>query len=172
MNMSEKSKPISEPETTPDAVASEPKVSDDVVDAPAPEVVPVSQAEPEPVKVSKPSKFATPVAVSAEDIANALPAPAGPAVVSNNIVDDVVLSAIIFKNIYSRKSLSVHHMQRRLAELGYSVAALDKDGFYGDRTKEALAAFQANKQLPGDGNVDPATLTALFDGDPNVRVIL
>lgn len=170
--MSEELKPISEPETTPEVIASEPDVSDDVVDAPTPEVVPVSQAEPEPLKVSKPKKYAEPVAVSAADIANALPAPAGPAVVGNNVVDDVVLSAIVFKNIYARKSLSVHHMQRRLAELGYDVASLDKDGFYGDRTKEALASFQADKQLPGDGNVDPATLTALFEGDPNVRVVL
>lgn len=170
--MSEETKPISEPETTPEAIASEPDVSDDVVDAPAPEVVPVSQAEPAPVKTPKPKKYAEPVAVSAADIANALPAPAGPAVVSNNVVDDVVLSSIVFKNIYARKSLSVHHMQRRLAELGYDIALHDKDGFYGDRTREALATFQVDKQILGDGNVDAATLTALFEGDPNVRLVL
>jgi peptidoglycan hydrolase-like protein with peptidoglycan-binding domain len=93
-------------------------------------------------------------------------------VVSNNVVDDVLLSAIVFKNIYARKSLSVHHMQRRLAELGYDVVSLDKDGFYGDRTKEALSSFQADNHLPGDGHVDVATLTKLFDGDPNVRLVL
>jgi peptidoglycan hydrolase-like protein with peptidoglycan-binding domain len=97
------------------------------------------------------------------------PSPSGQAV-SGQDVDDVSLSRIVFKNQFARKSLSVHHMQRRLAELGYADAYTDKDGWYGDLTMRAVAAFQADEGLAGDGLVDRTTLDALFYDDPNVRV--
>lgn len=98
------------------------------------------------------------------------PSPGGQAV-SGQDVDDVSLSRIVFKNQFARKSLSVHHMQRRLAELGYADAYTDKDGWYGDLTMKAVAAFQADEGLAGGGLVDRVTLDALFYDDPNVRVI-
>lgn len=132
---------------------------------------------PAPAPVSAPKtpqklKYAEPKAVTLDDLTASQPVPAGPAVVGNGEVDDVLLEKIIYKNLYARKSLSVHHMQRRLVELGYDEALNDKDGFYGDHTKRALMRFQAANKLSGDGMVDGKTLTVLFTGDPNVNVIL
>jgi hypothetical protein len=98
--------------------------------------------------------------------------PAGPAVVGNGAVDDVLLSACVYKNIYVRKSLTVHHLQRRLTELGYSEASLDKDGYYGDITKTAVARFQEDKKIEGNGIIDAPTFLAIFDGDPNVNPVV
>lgn len=125
-------------------------------------------AKPEPAK----AKYAAPVAVTLDDIENSKPTPAGPAVVSNKDVDDVVLANIIYKNLYARKSLSVHHLQRRLSELGYVDAVKDKDGYYGDHTKSAVAKFQTENKLEGEGMVNARTLLILFTGDPNVNVVL
>lgn len=97
------------------------------------------------------------------------PSPAGQAVSGDN-TDDVHLCHCIVKNVYSRKSLSVHHVQRRLIELGFAVAAGDKDGWYGDSTISAVKAYQAANGLAGDGTVDAATLDHLFADDPNVVV--
>jgi peptidoglycan hydrolase-like protein with peptidoglycan-binding domain len=98
------------------------------------------------------------------------PSPGGQAV-SGQDVDDVSLERIVFKNVFARKSMSVHHMQRRLAELGYADAYTDKDGWYGELTMMAVAAFQADEGIAGDGIANRATLDALFYDDPNVRVI-
>jgi hypothetical protein len=100
------------------------------------------------------------------------PAPAGPAVVSDNEVDDVLLSACVYKNLLARKSLTVHHLQRRLNELGYTEAFADRDGYYGDLTKMAVARFQKDSGIEGDGIVDGPTLLAVFKGDPNVKPII
>lgn len=135
----------------------------------------VETPKPAPVKPapSKPEqKYATPVAVTLDDIEKLKPTPAGPAVVSNKEVDDVHLDRIIYKNLYARKSLSVHHLQRRLDELGYTEALDDKDGYYGDKTKSAVLRFQFENKLEGDGTVDAKTLTLLFTGDPNVNVVI
>lgn len=94
------------------------------------------------------------------------------AVVGTGDRDDVLLSRCVFKSTATRKSLSVHHLQRRLAELGYPDAGSDKDGWYGDLTRMAVGFFQADHKLAGDGIVDAATLTAIFDGDNNVTVVL
>lgn len=159
----------------------EKKAAEEVKQEPAPE--PVTESEPVPIPVPAPApvpapktptkaKYAEPKAVTLDDITASQPVPAGPAVVGNGEVDDVQLSKIVYKNLYARKSLSVHHLQRRLAELGYGEAVNDKDGFYGDHTKRALARFQAANKLDGAGMVDAPTLTLLFTGDPNVNVVL
>jgi peptidoglycan hydrolase-like protein with peptidoglycan-binding domain len=127
-------------------------------------------AKPAPVKQEQ--KYATPVSVTTADIEELAPTPAGPAVVGYGLVDEVYLDKIVYKNLYARKSLSVHHMQRRLAELGYVEAAADKDGYYGDMTKSAVAKFQAENNLNGDGTVDAETFTLLFTGDINVKAIV
>lgn len=137
-----------------------------------PEPVAVPKPAPAPAKPLKQTpRFAEPVAVSIEDIQNFIPQAAGPAVVSNNTVDYVRLSAIVFKNVHARKSLSVHHLQRRLNELGYTEAFADKDGYYGDKTREAVGRFQGDNNLPGGGLVDQGTIDLLFRGDPNVLLI-
>ena len=133
----------------------------------APKPAPVKPAAPKPEQ-----KYADPVAVTLDDIEKLKPVPAGPAVVSNKEVDDVHLDRIIYKNLYARKSLSVHHLQRRLVELNYVEAGDDKDGYYGDKTKSAVLRFQFENKLEADGTINAKTLTLLFTGDPNVNVIL
>lgn len=135
-----------------------------------PEEVEVVEVVVEPEVVVEKKKHADPVAVSSEDIENSLPTPAGPAVVGLGEKDAVKVSSIIFKNEYARKSLSVHHLQRRLSEVGFVDAAKDKDGYFGDYTRRALRLFQQSAGLDPDGEVSLATLNKLFDGDPNVIV--
>jgi peptidoglycan hydrolase-like protein with peptidoglycan-binding domain len=94
------------------------------------------------------------------------------AVVGTGTRDDVLLSRCVFKSKATRKSLSVHHLQRRLTELGYPDAATDKDGWYGDLTRLAVSQFQTDRKLDGDGLVDAATLAAILDGDQNVTVVV
>ena len=118
--------------------------------------------------------YAQPVAVDLDAYRESLPQPAGPAVVGDGETDEVFLSSIVYKNMMARRSLSVFHMQRRLAELGYKDAGRDPKGFYGDFTKAALAQFQAASFEGSDasGAADAQTLTALFDGDPNVTLVI
>jgi hypothetical protein len=92
------------------------------------------------------------------------------AVVSGKDKDDVRLSAIVFENIKAKKSLSVHHLQRRLNEWGYVSAYLERDGWYGTLTRDAVHEFQKDHGLTV-GDLDLATLSAIFEGDTNVRVM-
>ena len=128
----------------------------------------VAVARPAP-KIEK-KKIAEPVAVDIEAVRDSLPKPAGEAVVGNGVVDTVKLSAIVYKNLQAKKSLSVHHLQRRLNELNYVEAYQDRDGWFGDRTKTALARFQADNKVGADGVPDLKTLNKLFAGDPNVEI--
>lgn len=93
------------------------------------------------------------------------------AVVGNGDRDEVALSKVVYKNLVSKKSLSVHHIQRRLNERGYTDAFLDKDGFYGDKTKDAMAKFQKDNGLSGDGFATLESLKSLFENDDNVKVV-
>jgi peptidoglycan hydrolase-like protein with peptidoglycan-binding domain len=102
---------------------------------------------------------------------NHVPAAAN-AVVSGELTDKVSLSKCIYKNSFARKSLTVHHVQRRLVELGYKVADADKDGWYGDMTKLAVSQFQADNNLEGDGLINASTFQELFAGDHNVTVVI
>lgn len=105
-----------------------------------------------------------------ENSVSPAPAPERNAVVGNADTDPVYLSKIVYRNIASKKSLSVHHVQRRLNDLGYTDAYADKDGYYGDLTKSAIESFQKDHDLLVTGIVDEGTLAAIFDGDPNVSV--
>lgn len=99
--------------------------------------------------------------------------PAAPyAVVGTGDTDTVYLSKCIYKNMYARKSLTIHHLQRRLTELGYAVADSDKDGWYGELTKEAVAQAQKDFGVEDTGIIDAGTFAAIFDGDHNVTVNL
>ena len=86
--------------------------------------------------------------------------------------DEVALAQCVYKNMYSRKSLTVHHLQRRLAELGYGEASADLDGWYGDLTKESVRQYQGDNSLEATGVMDADTFKRIFNGDPNVRVIV
>lgn len=68
----------------------------------------------------------------------------------------------------SRKSLTVHHLQRRLAWLGYSEAASDLDGQYGTLTIRAVEAWQADNGHDATGDLTFEQFLAIFEGDPNV----
>ena len=156
---------------TPEPV--EPEVEEVVVEAEAVEPEVVEPVAVEPVKPKPlPIKVSVPVPVDIDTVKEALPEPAGPAVVGNGEVDEVFLSSCVYRNIHSQKSLTVYHLQRRLSELGFSEADLDKQGFYGGPTKLAVRNFQASKNFDATGVIDAVTFSAIFDGDPNVRVVL
>lgn len=115
-------------------------------------------------------KYKVPTPVTPEQIAerrNA--APINPEVVGNGVVDDVSLASCVYKNELSRKSLTVHHLQRRLNELGHSIALQDKDGWFGDYTLMAVNEFRSAKGLPESPKIDAETFLAIFDGDFVVR---
>lgn len=118
------------------------------------------------------NKYKSPIPVDMDKYYESLPEPAGPAVVSNGRTDEVRLDACIYKNIHARKSLTIHHLQRRLTELGYVEASQDKDGWYGDHTKTAIVRFQSSKDLNATGIIDAVTFLAIFDGDVNVTAIV
>lgn len=85
--------------------------------------------------------------------------------------DTVRFDNCIVKNRYNRKSLTVHHVQRRLWECGHKDALKDRDGYYGDITIAAVAEFQREQSIePADGIMTEETFTRLFTGDPIVRV--
>ena len=140
------------------------------VEAPAPIIEPEDIVEPaptpEPVVVPEPTP--EPV-VAKEPVAHK---PKATEAVSGNSVDEVLLANCIYKNVFARKSLSVHHLQRRLIELGFKDADADKDGWLGDETVAAIKKFQAAKGLDVTGTVDATTLTKIFEGDHNVQVVL
>jgi peptidoglycan hydrolase-like protein with peptidoglycan-binding domain len=117
-------------------------------------------SEPEPEPQPEPAPTLAPVDVESR---------AGMAV-SGGAVDDVFVSKCVYKNAYSQKSLTVHHVQRRLVELGYHVAGADKDGWYGDLTKSAVESFQKDLGIAGEGFMTMDTLNHLFKNDANVRV--
>jgi peptidoglycan hydrolase-like protein with peptidoglycan-binding domain len=101
------------------------------------------------------------------------PVPSAPkAAVSGADTDEVYLANCVYKNTAARKSLTVHHLQRRLVELGYNEAMTDKDGWLGDETKTAIEKFQKLEGLEPTGMVDEATFLAIFKGDVNVVPIV
>lgn len=134
---------------------------------------------PEPSADDKPSKSSDAVAKQAPQEEKAAPkadvavqAPATSAVVGNGDADVVYLSRCVYKNAHARKSLTVHHLQRRLYELGYRDAYADKDGWYGDLTRASVAAYQKANNIEGDGLMDAVTFASIFAKDKNVAVNL
>ena len=146
----------------PTAIEEQPVQGQELIPEPAPALEP----EPAPVQESAPIN----TAVTKQQKRGSKPEQQVSHVVSGNTTDDVYLNLCVYKNKYARKSLTVHHVQRRLAELGYHDAGSDKDGWYGDLTMAAISAFQKDRSIAGDGCMNSATFTALFAGDPNVTV--
>jgi hypothetical protein len=137
------------------------EVVEEQVSAPAVEPEQVVVEEPTPEPVPEP----TPEPVAAQQ-------PKASQAVSGEDVDDVLLANCVYKNVYARKSLTVHHLQRRLIELGYKDADADKDGWLGDETVASIKKFQADKGMDVTGSVDAGTFTKIFEGDVHVRVVL
>jgi hypothetical protein len=117
-----------------------------------------SAPEPEPEPAPKPKAHK--------------PAAEATHVVGDGDYDQVFLKQCVYKNVYARKSLTVHHLQRRLGELGYGDATADRDGWYGDLTMESVKAFQGDNKLEANGIMDATTFERIFAGDPNVMVVL
>lgn len=124
------------------------------------EIVPV--AEPEPIVVPEPVVVPTPVPVKA----------AANAAVTGQ-VDNVFLSKCVYENKFERKSLTIHHLQRRLEELGYRDAASDRDGWMGSLTLRSINKFQQDNGLAvTDKSIDADTFKMIFSGDHNVNINL
>ena len=136
--------------------------------ASAPEPVKVEEPKPEPVVIVEEPKPAAP---------EVKPAPVAAKPVEKHVVgkgdkDDVYLAKCVYKNIYERKSLTIHHLQRRLEQLGYKDAMGDKDGWLAELTMLAVEKFQKDKGLAATGKVDAETFKKIFEGDSNVNVVI
>ena len=129
--------------------------------APVEDIVPVAVEEKPAKAKAKKSSF------SAQT-----PPPTTPHVVSANETDNVFLSQCVYKSKVSRKSLTIHHLQRRLKEWGFKSAYTDKDGYYADKTKKSVAEFQEFVGLEVTGLMNAETFTQIFEGDTNVTVVL
>jgi len=125
------------------------------VEEPTPVAEPEPQPEPEPAPVEPPA-----------------PMPAANAAVTGD-VDEVLLSKCVYENKFERKSLTIHHLQRRLEELGYKDVIGDRDGWLGELTMMSVNQFQKDRGMEvTDKSVDTDTFLAIFAGDPNVNPIV
>jgi hypothetical protein len=152
----------------PAVVDDSPTVVIDIPAAPAPE--PVEVEEPKPVAVEEPEP--EPVVVPEVKPIPVIAKPAEKHVIGNGDADDVYLAKCVYKNIYERKSLTIHHLQRRLEELGYKDVIGDRDGWLGELTMISVEKFQQDKGLAATGKVDADTFRKIFEGDTNVNVVL
>jgi peptidoglycan hydrolase-like protein with peptidoglycan-binding domain len=126
-----------------------------VVEEPTPIVEPEPQPEPLPAPVEPPA-----------------PMPVANAAVTGD-VDEVLLSKCVYENKFERKSLTVHHIQRRLEELGYKDVIGDRDGWLGELTMMSVNQFQKDRGMDvTEKSVDTDTFLAIFAGDPNVNPIV
>lgn len=146
------------------------------VEVPEPEPVAVAEPEPAPVVIEPVVEVAVPT-VEPEPRPEPKPTVSKKSrnpvvVVSGGEVDAVHLAKCVYKNKFERKSLTVHHLQRRLVELGYKEAGSDADGYYGDLTKSAVHKYQEANGIPATGLMDVDTFINIFNGDPNVDPIL
>lgn len=85
--------------------------------------------------------------------------------------DDVSVAILSNASPIRKKSLSVHHLQRRLAELGSNEAmATGGKGEYDELTAYAVADWQNSHGYPA-GALDATQVKAIFDNDSNVNVV-
>lgn len=135
------------------------------VEVEAPVVVAVEEPTPAPVE-PEPAPVIVPVEVPQPEPVVAYAAVTG-------AMDEVYLSKCVYENKYERKSLTVHHLQRRLEELGYKDVVGDRDGWLGELTMMSVNKFQTDKGLEvTDKSIDSNTFSMIFAGDPNVNVNL
>lgn len=144
---------ISDEPTTPEAEADAPAVAEsDISMYPA-------EAAPEP----KPAKKAP-----------RKPKPREPyAVVGRGETDEVLYSrAVPLERAKTRKSLTIHHLQRRLTELGYPEAGADLDGRWGALTGRAVTDWQKASGHEATGDLTAEQFAEIFSDDINVTVVL
>ena len=156
----------------PAVVDDNPTVVIDIPAAPAPEPVEVEEPKPVAVEELEPEPEPEPVVVPEVVSTPVVDKPAEKHVVGTGDTDDVYLAKCVYKNIYERKSLTIHHLQRRLEELGYNDVVGDKDGWLGELTMIAIEKFQKDKGLAATGTVDADTFRKIFEGDSNVNVVI
>jgi len=89
-------------------------------------------------------------------------------VVSGKFTDDVLISQLN-KRDARRKSLSVLHLQRALADAGFSEAASDHGGKFGALTANATKKWQNANNYSGDFTLEQ--IEKMFEGDPNVNIV-
>jgi peptidoglycan hydrolase-like protein with peptidoglycan-binding domain len=75
----------------------------------------------------------------------------------------VKVEALVFR-ARMKNSQSVRMVQAALVEQGYAEASDDVQGWLCEGTRAALARFQVEHGLAGDGTADKPTIAALFDG--------
>lgn len=126
-----------------------------------------------PVRASKNSTSAPakePTQASAVPAASAEPAavPSAPnAAVSGAKVDPIAYSkAVPTPKNGPRRSLTVYHVQRRLAEHGHTEAWSETK--YADLTRRSVAAWQESRGDAATGILTRKQFEDLFKGDPNV----
>jgi hypothetical protein len=141
----------------PEEVAVTVEVEEPIVVVEEPTPAPVEpEPTPEPAPVEEPQPH---------------PAAANAAVTGSS--DDVHLSKCVYENKFERKSLTIHHLQRRLEELGYKDVVGDRDGWLGELTMMSVNQFQQDKGLDvTDKVVDEITFISIFAGDQNVNPIV
>jgi hypothetical protein len=161
MTMSKESKPEGQDLTEEEFLEKLAEWDEAEAEEPIAEVEAEVVAEPVPVKQK----------VTAPAPSSSVP-PTTYAVVGGGEKDDVHLSRAIYKNMKQRRSLTVHHIQRRLKEWGFRDAFSERDGLYGDLTKKSVTEFQESLGLEVTGMMDAETMTRLFEGDTNVTVHL
>ena len=155
-------------DNTPAVVDDNLTVFIDMPAAPAPELVEVEEPKPVAVEEPEPEPVVVPEVVSTLVVDT----PTEKHVIGTGDTDDVYLAKCVYKNIYERKSLTIHHLQRRLEELGYNDVVGDKDGWLGELTMIAIEKFQQDKGLASTGTVDADTFRKIFEGDSNVNVVI
>ena len=141
----------------PEEVAAAVEVEEPIAIVEEPTPAPVEpEPTPEPTPIEEPQPH---------------PAAANAAVTGSS--DDVHLSKCVYENKYERKSLTIHHLQRRLEELGYKDVVGDRDGWLGELTMMSVNQFQQDKGLDvTDKSVDEVTFISIFAGDQNVNPII
>lgn len=93
------------------------------------------------------------------------------ATVSGAAVDPIVYSkAVPTGKTGPRRSLTVYHVQRRLHELGFTDAW--SETIYGKLTKYSVSQYQESRGAEATGVLTRDQFTALFEGDPNVSVLV
>ncbi len=122
---------------------------------------PKSVKKPAPAKVEESAS----AAVDAPDVPQSSAPKSGYAVVGKGVQDPVVASI----GAGSNKSLTVHHIQRRLVERGFGEVYRDRDGFWREGTTDALNAFKESQGLQDAEHID--VLRALFENDDNVEIV-
>jgi len=154
---------MSEIENQDQPIVAEPAVAEEVIVVAEPEAEPIAaEVVPEPIVEEEVKPKAKPKAEPVHV----------PHVIGAGETDEVFFKQCVYKNTYARKSLTVHHLQRRLTELGYADANADRDGWYGDLTKSAVEQWQKDNGHEPTGILKADTFTAIFAGDKNVTVVL